>query len=147
MAHGTQVIETTPVAARELPSYVRWSRPVFRAMAFLFLAGVAVQVFLAGMGVFVGPLRWVWHENFGHILGQLPFLMLILAFVSRQPSRERWLSALAIALIWLQYTFIGIGRSTGIREISALHPVNALFIFWVAILLVRGAARRHDGSR
>lgn len=132
-----------PRSARpsDLPGRVRWSRRAYQVLAWAFVACVAAQVFLAGLGVFVSPIRWTWHETFVHLFEYLPLLMLVLAFTGRLSHRLRWLTALSFVLIGLQYAFIEIGRDTGVGEIAALHPVNGLLIFWLAVTLARGAAK------
>ncbi|MFO7271339.1 DUF6220 domain-containing protein [Sphaerobacter thermophilus] len=115
------------------------SRVAFRILAWLFVGCVLVQVLIAGLAIFDTPLRWSWHENFVHFFEYLPLILLVLAFTGRMPHRVRWLSFGAFALIGLQYAFIGMARDWNMPVIAALHPVNALLIFWVAVFLARSA--------
>jgi hypothetical protein len=56
--------------------------------------------------------------------------MLPLAFAARLPAALRWLIGALYALIGVQYFTANSGGVAG-----AIHPVNALVIFWVAIYL------------
>lgn len=128
--------------AQSEPRRGRRSRIAFRVVAWLFAACVVVQVLFAGLAIFDTPARWGWHTTFAHFFELLPLILLVLAFTGRLPHRARWLSLGAFLLIAMQYAFISLGRELGIPALAALHPVNALLIFWVALLLAR-AARRH----
>jgi hypothetical protein len=118
------------------PARVRWARWGYLALAWLFAGCVAAQVFLAGLAIFVDAARWPWHTAFIHTFEFLPLLMLPLAFLARAPAALRWLTGALFALLWLQYLTANIG---GIP--AALHPVNALLIFWVAVHLGQRAWR------
>ena len=118
------------------PAWVRWARRGYLVLAWLFAGCVAVQVFFAGLATFVDSARWGWHTSFVHAFELLPLLMLPLAFLARAPAAMRWLTGALFALIWLQYLTANIG---GIA--AALHPVNALVIFWVAVHLGQRAWR------
>ena len=115
---------------------VRWARRGYLVLAWAFAGCVAVQVFLAGMATFVDAARWAWHTSFVHAFEGPPLLMLPLAFLARAPAAMRWLTGALFALIGLQYLTANVG---GIP--SALHPVNALVIFWVAVHLGQRAWR------
>ena len=112
-------------------------RLAFIGVAWLFLACVVVQVFLAGLGVFAGAENFSLHREFGYIFGWLTLLLLLLALGGRLGRRWIGLSALMLVLFALQSVFVAL------REImpaaAALHPVNALAIFGVALHLARGS--------
>jgi hypothetical protein len=67
--------------------------------------------------------------------------MLIAAFVGRLPARAKWLSLAALLLIGLQYALVEID----LPGLAALHPVNALLIFWLAISLARWRSPARPG--
>ena len=113
------------------------ARYAYVTLAWLFLACVAVQVFLAGLGVFAGSQNFATHRDFGYTFGFLTVGMLIAAGVGRLGRRWIWFSALLIFLFALQSVFVGV-RDT-LPAVAALHPVNALAIFWVAQHVARGA--------
>ena len=112
-------------------------RLAFAAVAWLFLACVLVQFFLAGLGVFAGAENFALHREFGYLFGWLPVIMLVLAAVGRLGRRWIGLSALLIGLFTLQSVFVYLRGS--VPAIAALHPVNAVAIFYVAQHVARGA--------
>jgi mercuric ion transport protein len=114
----------------------------YRVLAWVLVTCVAIQVFLAGMAVFAGPENWGTHRAFVHLFELLPLIMLVLAFVGRLPLRLWWLTLGTWLLIFLQYLFIGLAGGLGIPAIGALHPVNALLIFWIALTLARGSGAK-----
>ena len=105
-------------------------RLAFAALAWLFLACVLVQFFLAGLGVFAGAENFALHREFGYLFGWLPVIMLVLAAVGRLGRRWIGLSALLIGLFTLQSVFVILRDS--LPAIAALHPVNAVAIFFIA---------------
>jgi len=107
----------------------------YTVVAYLFAVAIGVQVFLAGMSVFVGATWWLRHVLFGHIFGTFTVLLILLAFAARFPRRLLLLSALPLVLYMLQYGFITWAGPLGLTALSALHPVNALALFWVALSL------------
>ena len=120
-----------------LPSHVRRARLGYALLASVFVACVAAQVFLAGLGVFAGPEYWVRHTSFVHLFGWLPLLMIPLAFVGRLSRGVRFLPAGLLGLIATQYATANSYETV----VAALHPVNALAIFLVAIIVARRAWR------
>jgi hypothetical protein len=120
-----------PNVGERMARRVIWDRRGFTVLAWLFAACVAIQVFFAGLAIFAGPNWWTSHTTFVHLIELLPLLMLVAAFVGKLPPRLRWLSLAAFVMIGLQYATIALG----VPELTALHPVNALLIFWLAIHL------------
>jgi hypothetical protein len=118
------------------PARVSVSRWAYLLLASVFVACIGVQVFFAGMGVFVDAARWSWHTSFIHAFEWLPLVMLPLAFAARLPVGTRWLTGLLFGLIALQYVTANAGGN-----LAALHPVNGLVISWVALALAREAWR------
>ena len=59
------------------------ARRAHLVVAWLFVAGVVVQVFLAGLGVFDDPRTFITHATWGYMLEGLPILMLVLAAIGR----------------------------------------------------------------
>src|SRR5690606_23411639 len=104
-----------------------------------FLACVAIQVFLAGLGVFAGAANFATHRDFGYLFGWLTLVLLVLALAGR--LGRAWInwSAVLLVLFALQSVFVAVRSS--LPEVAALHPVNAIAIFWVA----QHVARRSIG--
>jgi hypothetical protein len=113
-------------------SYARAAQPW---VAWLFVACVIVQVFLAGLGVFDSPTQFVTHREFGYLFGWLVFVLLALAIAGRMGRRMIGLSALLIVLFILQSVFVAFRTSQ--PALAALHPVNGFLIGLVGIVLAR----------
>jgi hypothetical protein len=119
-------------------------------LAALFLLGVLAQVFLAGAAIFDKSSWFTWHNLLGHLLVHplplIPLLLLILSFVARLPQADKWLSALLLVMAMLQPMLIYIGRGASLPLLAALHPVNALLIFVLPVILI-ARVRRYTRSR
>jgi hypothetical protein len=102
----------------------------------LTVAAVAVQVFLAGLGIFTTSGFFL-HANIGSaIVFFLPLLLVLAGWFGRVPGRLLWLTAALPGLVIVQSLLLAPYHIQGAgawRAISALHVVNALFIFWVSI--------------
>jgi hypothetical protein len=105
-------------------------RFAFAAVAWLFLACVVVQFFLAGLGVFAGAENFEVHRQFGYLFSWLAVIMAVLAAVGRLGRRWIGLSVLLFVLFIMQSVFVLMRDS--LPAIAALHPVNAVAIFFVA---------------
>jgi len=118
--------------AATLSRLAQVSRRAYLVVAWLFLAGVAAQVFLAGLSIFAGSSWWTTHKVAAHITEYLPILLIPLALLGRLPGSTVLLSGLLFLLFALQYAFIEIAAATGLSWLAAFHPVNALVIFAVS---------------
>jgi uncharacterized protein DUF6220 len=123
---------------------LRWSYVVY---AWVILAAVVVQFFLAGTGVFAGASNFRTHANFGNTIFLVMLLGLVLAFVARLPWRTIGTTALLPVLVGLQSLFITFWHS-GLGGLAALHVINGLAIFSLTgFLALRSrayiAVRRH----
>src|SRR5690606_19123062 len=78
---------------------VKAARITYVTLAWAFVACIAVQVFLAGMGVFVSPRYFQSHTGFVHLFEWIPVVMFITAFPGRLSPRLRWMTAGLWALI------------------------------------------------
>ena len=104
-------------------------------VAWLLVACLLVQVFLAGMGVFDGPERFETHRNFGYLFGWLTLVMVIIAAVGRLGRLLIGLSALTLVQFFLQSIFILFREDQ--PAIAALHPVNGVLLLVVTIAIAR----------
>ncbi len=111
---------------------VRLARVFYALLSSVFVACVLVQVFFAGVGAFGAD--WDRHLTFVHLFGALPLLMIPVAFVGRLSWGSKLLPALLVVLIGVQYA-----TANSAVPAAAVHPVNALLIFWVGLLVVRRA--------
>jgi uncharacterized membrane protein AbrB (regulator of aidB expression) len=111
-------------------------RYAFLALAVLFVAGVAYQVFLAGMAVF-GAGQWANHVDFGYLVTLIPVLLILAAWLARAGRPTIWLTVATLVVAQVQ-TFLPWFRDD-VPWISALHPVNAMVIFGLGVVVTRRA--------
>ena len=111
------------------------SRVAFAVLSAVFAGGLIVQVFAAGLGVFVGDFSL--HRIVPIILGVVLIGMLVTARPAHLPKP---MGRDTLALLGL---FIVQGLLADVRGIvpavSAFHPVNALLLVAVAFSLARRA--------
>lgn len=117
----------------------RFARLGTLVLSSLFVLSILLQVFLAGGGVFASPSWWPMHEAFGMGMSLLPVAFLILAWIGHLGRRSLWLSGLAFVLVVLQTFLITLPGTLGAPILSALHLVNALIIFGLAVWMVQRA--------
>ena len=106
-------------------------------VASLFVAGVVVQVFLAGLGVFDDPARFATHRDWGYMLELLPIVMLVLALVGRLGRRQIAFAIALFAMFILQSILVAV--RVDLPMVAALHPVNGFAILLVGIEAAREA--------
>ena len=121
------------------------ARTAHLVLAWLLVAGLVVQIFLAGMGVFAGASNFTTHRDWGYLLEAFPFFMGIAAFIGRLGRRQIWLAFGIFALFILQSLLVAVKGD--LPAIAALHPVNGFLIAWLAVMVAREAwARRQAGE-
>jgi hypothetical protein len=108
-----------------------------RLLSLLFLAGGAVQFFLAGLAAF-GGTDWEPHQAFGTVLTALALVIVILAAIGRREAAQA--STILIVLMIVQNVLGGVGNDVPV--LGALHPLNGLAILGVAMLCASGARVR-----
>jgi Family of unknown function (DUF6220) len=113
------------------------ARSVHLVVAWLLVAGVVAQIFLAGLGVFRGPEDFATHRDIGFMLELLPIILLITGLLGGLGRRPALLAIGIFALFMLQSVFVGLRASA--PEVAALHPVNGFLIAVLAIMLARDA--------
>jgi hypothetical protein len=110
-------------------------RFIYATLAWLFVAGVIVQVFLAGVGLFgAGSLDL--HRSFGYWIELIPLLMLPFAWPAHVGRRMVWLNVALFVVVLIQ-TSLPYAK-TDMPLVAALHPVNALLVFWLGLTIGRG---------
>lgn len=112
------------------------AKTVYKISNWLFLIGVVLQVFLAGMVVVAGQMDWMDHRDLGHMIGVFVILMAILMYVGkagRQVKNTTWL----LLLVYVLQADVLIFLRQSVPVLSALHPVMALLDFWLAAKLLR----------
>ena len=116
---------------------VPFSRRLYLWSAWAFLASVVAQVFFIGLQLFAGAAKEL-HMGFGYLVLLLSLVVVVAAFLAGTPTRsKRWAGAL-FGVTLLQVILAGLAYS-GPNPLAALHPVNALLVFWVALTVVRDA--------
>jgi heme A synthase len=114
-------------------------------LAWFYVVALGVQVFFAGMYVFVGASNIELHRNMAHVLGITTLLLLVAAFVGRSPHRRLALGVLGLLI--LQGMLVHVGQWFGLWTIAALHPVNALVLTYAAYTLARRASEAWNEER
>ena len=114
-------------------------RPIARnlhaGIAWLLVAVLVFQVWLAGRGVFESPTIFITHRDVGYMISILPVVLLLLGFLGGMGRRVAIMAAVILGLVILQSVFVAFRTSN--PAIAALHPVNAFLILLVAVLLAR----------
>jgi len=109
------------------------ARYVYLALAWLFLAGIVVQVFLAGMGLFSVQHDFEPHIGLGWLLHIGPVLLLIAAAIAQVGRRIIWWNVALLLAVGVQPFLPAMKKEVPFA--AALHPVNALIIFWLTLTI------------
>ena len=112
-------------------------RTVFVVVAVVLTAGLFVQFFLAGLGVFAGAENFAIHRDTGYMLSILPVVLIISGLIGRVGRRLVITSLVVELLFLLQSVFVAMRTSN--PQIAALHPVNGVIILLLALIIVRDA--------
>lgn len=116
---------------------VRERRPVglgLAVAAWLFVACIVIQTFLVGLDVFA-KLGGSIHRDFAYLYGWLAPILVLLANVARAPDPIRYLTLALLGLFAAQTVLPSLREQ--IPVLAALHTVNALLIFGLAVVLAR----------
>lgn len=121
------------------------ARSIFAVASWFLVAGLIVQVFLAGLGVFDSPERFELHASFGFALQGLPFVMLLSGLAGALGRRLIGLSALIFALFFVQSLLVSVRADA--PAVAALHPLDGFLILFLSIAVARGSlAWRRDAT-
>jgi len=112
-------------------------RMIHLVLAWVLVAGLVVQIFLAGLGVFREAAAFANHRDFGYTLELLPILLLVTGLIAGLGRRAALLAAGIFGLFLLQSVFVALRADA--PEVAALHPVNGFLITFLAIVLARDA--------
>lgn len=113
-------------------------RQVHMAAAWLFVASLVVQVFLAGAAIpqLGGSGVFATHIEFGYsAVGLAAFLVVVTAAIARVGRRDILVS-IGLLLLYVVQTMLPYAKAST-PAVAALHPVNALVLFAVAIWYAR----------
>ncbi|MGI8688964.1 MAG: DUF6220 domain-containing protein [Thermomicrobiales bacterium] len=103
-------------------------------LAWVILVAVIAQFFFAGLGVF-GAAGFGAHKVTGYLVEAASLVLLVLALVGSRGRRTIGLSALLFALTVVQGLL-----PSGPALVAAFHPLNAVAILLVALVLARRTA-------
>lgn len=117
-------------AVRELGA----ARVLFIVGAWAFVACVLIQVFLVGLDLFAKTGSSI-HRDFAYLFGWLAPVFVLLSRMPRVPEGTRAPAVVLLVLFAAQTVLPSLHDVYPI--LAALHPVNALAIFAVAIVLAR----------
>ena len=112
---------------------VRGFRWAYAALAWLFVAGVIYQVLLAGLFLFDPTSSSKAHIDFGYSLSLAPVLILVAGAIGRVGSRLLLWTAALLVLAFVQASLPSLRDGTPF--VAALHPVNAMLVFWLALTI------------
>jgi hypothetical protein len=112
---------------------VSGARYAYLVLVWLYLVGIVVQVFLAGMGLFGAARDFEPHIGLGWLLHLVPILLLVAAAVAKVGQRLIWWT---VALLVVQFVqpILALARDD-VPVVAAFHPVLALVIFWLALTI------------
>ncbi len=125
---------------------VKIARYVYLGAAWLFVAGVLAQVFLAGMVVVAGQIGWDPHKGLGHTLSGPLLFMLVSMYLGRLPGSAKRLTWLLFGAYVLQADVVIFLRGDA-PVVSAFHPVFALVDFALGLALARRALPLARGTQ
>jgi hypothetical protein len=111
---------------------------VHAAAAAIFVVAILVQVFLAGLAIanLGGSGTFSTHIEFGYTwMGLAALALLVTVFLARRPRRDVGI-VVAIIVLYVIQTVLPAFKSS-LPAIAALHPVNALLLFVVALWYAR----------
>jgi hypothetical protein len=108
----------------------------FLVGAWLFVACVVIQVFLVGLDIFA-KLDGEVHRDFAYLYGWLVPILVLLSGAARVPTETRRLTILLLVLFAGQTVLPSLRDQVPI--LAALHPLNALAIFAIGIVIARRA--------
>jgi len=111
---------------------------VHAAAAAIFVVAILVQVFLAGLAIanLGGSGTFSTHIEFGYTwMGLAALALLVTVFLARRPRRDVGI-VVAIIVLYVIQTVLPAFKSSS-PAIAALHPVNALLLFVVALWYAR----------
>ena len=111
---------------------------LFQGLAWLVLAGVVVQIYLAGAALF-GAMTFEAHRALGYLLTVAILLLMLVALVARPGRRLVGLTALLAGLTVVQVLLPSL--RTGLPWAAALHVLVAIGIAAQATAIARAPGR------
>ncbi|MEO8638365.1 MAG: DUF6220 domain-containing protein [Chloroflexota bacterium] len=117
---------------------VRAARFVYAALAWAFVAGILLQVYFIGLGLFSSADYKEIHASFGWILHLVPPFILLAAALARAGRIQVIRGVILAVLIFFVPILAAIRADAPLA--AAFHPVGAVLAFVLALLVARRAA-------
>ena len=116
-----------------------WLPRIHAGAAWLFVAAIVVQVFLAGAAIaqLGGSGDFSTHREFGYTEVGIAALLVVVTAVIAKAGRRAILISLGLLALYIVQTILP--NVTGV--VAMLHPVNALLLFSLAVWYARRAWR------
>ena len=114
------------------------TRQVWRAAIWGYTGAIAAMAAFAGMYVFVGPELIAVHKTGAHVTGILMLTAVVTAFAGGLDRRARRQTLGLLGLLFVQGMLVHLHVISA--WIAALHPANALVLFWASLTVARGSA-------
>jgi Family of unknown function (DUF6220) len=111
------------------------ARQLHAVIAWIFVAALVVQVWLAGRGVFESPTVFATHRDVGYTLSIFPIVLLVLGLLGGMGRRVAILAAVIFGLFILQSVLVVMRESS--PAVAAFHPANGFLIVLLAVVLAR----------
>lgn len=111
-----------------MESRLALSRYAYVVTAWLFAAGILIQVFLIGLSFLGGQPSLQTHTGLGHGLAVAPLVMIVAAYTGRLPHPLK-LSTWIALVVYILLADVVIFMRGSAPIIAALHPVLAVILF------------------
>lgn len=122
----------------------RVGQATYLVLAWVFLAAVITQFFLAGLGTF-GAKTFEPHKDFAGVFHLLALLLLLLAIFVRRNRTDIILAVILFVIVTVQFSLPEAREDA--PGVAALHVLNALFIWIVGYhLAMRSLVARFRGD-
>ncbi|MGH2710685.1 MAG: hypothetical protein ACRDH9_05720 [Actinomycetota bacterium] len=112
-------------------------RYTFLVISAVFAAGIVAQVFFAGLMLFGQEGGVALHRNTGWILHSAGFTFLVMPALARAGRKTIVMGVVLAVVTFVQPLLLEAREASPL--IAALHPVNALLVFSLSLVLARRA--------
>lgn len=126
-----------PGGEANVPARIRSVRFVYGLLAAGYFVCVILQVFYAGLGIFVNSADLQLHRVFANYFEFASVLLFLLSFFGRIRGGLRWYTLGLFVLTSLQHMTIQAFSGT----LRALHTIDALLLFGISLHLMKRSWR------
>jgi len=123
-----------------MPSNGGAMRRVFEIGVYILVADVLLQLFLAGLGIFGSAQLLDWHTTYNSLaIFLLSIALVVVGWLGHYDRMTVGMPGIIVGMVILQSLLLfpyHLGAPLALRAISALHVVNGVAIFWVALHLM-----------